>query len=107
MIPNFNCPFSTTIALTVAHRFSKGKGLILKMKPSTSTGDKYLNVEWLSAFGELEKERLFVRANNLLIADIQPFCGGKRISIGSYVNAFNLFYSLFGGYYIGRLLKGR
>ena len=107
LAPKFLCPISTTICESVAHRFSKGYGLILKMKPSASLADTYLNVEWLSSFGEQEKERLFVRALSLFVVDIQSFDGGKRMKIQQYVECFILFSSLFKGHFITPILKER
>ena len=104
---SFLCPISTTTSESVAYRFSKGKGLILKMKPTVGSTDKYMDVEWLSAFGEQEKERLFVRALELLIVDIQSFGDGKRKRIANCINCFVLFLSLFDAHYIGHILKGR
>ena len=97
--PEFACPISTTTAFQIAHNFSKGKGIILKMTPSAESFDHYFDVEWFSNFPQ-EKERLFAEATDLKILDVQYFMGRNILTTAKYVNAFELFSSLFNGHYI-------
>eukprot|EP01084_Bolivina_argentea_P309118 534651_1 len=67
--PVFGCPFSTTLSFDISLRFGLD-GVILELKPLHSSQDRYLNVEWISAFPK-EKERLFCQAHGLYIHDIR------------------------------------
>ena len=98
--PKFHSPFSTTVSIEVAERFSGSSGVILKLKPSLSSLEFYLDVEWLSDFAH-EKERLFATAfmGSLMIADIQYFDSGNWWKSGKYMTAFQLFSALFSGHF--------
>ena len=96
-------PVSTTISVGVAHGFCGSEGLILKIKPAPSTTDTYFNVEWLSDFAH-EKERLFVLAENMLIADIQYFSRSILQKNGRFLKAFFIMSSLLRGFFIFYLL---
>ena len=96
-IPIWNAPFSTTVELSVAERFCDNSGVILKLQPTSNSWDQYFDTEWLSVFRH-EKERLFVRASGLVIVDVKE--GGILKSNRRYLNAFNLFSSLFQGHFV-------
>lgn len=76
------------------------------MQPTTGSGDKYVDVEWLSVYF-YEKERLFAKSYNLLIMDILyvPF-GDELMSHRPYLRAFTLFSGLFDGHFLPKL-KGQ
>eukprot|EP01084_Bolivina_argentea_P260821 440588_1 len=67
--PSFECPISTTIEISVAQQFASN-GIVLLLKPSISSHDKYLSVRWLSAHPN-EWECLFASASHLSIYDIR------------------------------------
>ena len=98
--PKFHSPFSTTVSIEVAERFCGSDGVILMLKPTTSSLECYLDVEWLSDFDH-EKERLFATAfmGSLMIANIQYFDSGKWWKSGKYMTAFELFSALFSGHF--------
>ena len=102
--PVFNAPFSTTVSLDVAKRFCGADGVILKMKPAPGSRDRFCNVEWLSDFAH-EKERFFVFADNLRIADIRYFQDDILQKNFHYLRSFALFSALFNGHFISPLLK--
>ena len=102
--PKFNAPFSTTVSVAVAARFSGSNGLILKLKPAPGSKDSYFNVEWLSDFAD-EKERLFVFALNMMIADIKYSDGANASWADVYLRGFTLFSSLFTGHFVSSLLR--
>ena len=104
--PIFNAPISTTTSVDIANGFCGGDGMILKMKSTTASGDgaRYFNVEWLSAFAH-EKERVFVRADDLRIADIKYYAEGKWQNNQRYLRAFSLFSALFTGQLISPILR--
>ena len=96
--PSFLCPFSTTIDIEIALRFSDGKGIILQLKQDSNCEiSKYFDVEWLSTFPE-ERERLFVFTYGLQIQDIKYMEPGLScnnvLSIATFVSAFNFFKSM-------------
>lgn len=78
----------------------------MKLQPKglEGDGDVYFNVEWLSNFAH-EKERLFVKAMELRIADIKYYAMGKWQNNQRYLRAFTFFSSLFGGECIFPFLK--
>ena len=78
--------------------------MILEMKPVQGAYDLCFNVEWISCFAH-EKERVFVTADGLGITNIKYYARGKWQNNQSYLRAFNLFSSLFGGHYISPLLR--
>ena len=84
--PEFWCPISTTTSYQIAHNFSKGRGLILKMKPVRGASDYYFDVEWFSQFPS-EKERLFGEASTLQIADLSYFIGRNVVMVKKYIEA--------------------
>ena len=102
--PVFNAPFSTTVSLDVAKRFCGADGVILKMKPAPGSRDRFCNVEWLSDFAH-EKERFFVFADNLRIADIRYFQDDILQKNFHYLRSFALFSALFNGHFISPLLR--
>merc|ERR1712130_553921 len=103
--PNFLSPFSTTTSLSVAYKFSKGKGLILEMRQSIGGDDTCLDVEWVSAFPE-EQERVFIKALQLQIVDIKTFDDEKEmVSNEKVVRSFALFCTLFQGRFIWPILQ--
>ena len=104
--PEFLCPFSTTVDLDVAHRFSNGVGIILKLVPAPGSTDRYFDVEWLSDF-DFERERLFICAFDLVIDDIRYLYRGKFPNNSRYLRAFALFSELFEGHFIRHLLRKR
>merc|ERR1719317_215976 len=72
----FNQPISTTTSYIVAHQFSKGLGVILKLMVAANVlGDikkipKYISVSWMSSFPG-EEELLFYGRNVIFaVADI-------------------------------------
>ena len=70
------------------------------MKPLKGSLDKYFDVEWFSNFPQ-EKERLVFAARNLQIMDILYFLRPKQlITTEKYVDAFQLFSSIFNGRYV-------
>ena len=104
--PVFNAPISTTVSLDIANGFGGGDGMILMMKPVSGSRDFYFNVEWLSAFAH-EKERVFVKAGDLMIADIKYYARGKWQNNQRYLRAFNLFSALFSGQIISPMLRAK
>merc|ERR550525_117079 len=106
--PEFNCPFSTTISLDVAKRFSgeDQEGVILKLMAAPGSTDRYFDVEWISSFFD-EKERLFVKAQRLIISDIRYFDGDHLLRNDHYLTAFRLFSSLFCGHFISPLIRSK
>ena len=97
---DINTPISTTTSSDVTDRFCGANGSVLKLMAGSFTMDSYFNVEWLSDFAH-EKERLFVQADNMTIADIQYFEGNiLRRQNGHYIKAFTILSALFSGHYI-------
>jgi len=97
-----------TTSLNIAKRFcgSDQEGVILKLMAAPGSLDDYFDVEWLSAFYE-EKERLFVRASNMIIVDIRYFEGDHLLRNEQYLKSFRLFSSLFNGHFISYLLRSK
>ena len=106
MAPEWFCPFSTTVSDSVALNFATEQGIILEMKPSTGSMDRYFDCEWLSGYPE-EVERLFVRADDLQITDIQTFDfqQGLWTSNKQYIECLSLFSSLFSGQFVSKQLE--
>merc|ERR1719242_469113 len=106
--PWFKCPFSTTISLDVAKRFSgeDQEGVILKLMGAPGSVDPYFDVEWISSFYD-EKERLFVFAFNLMISDVRYFDGDHLLRNNHYLSAFRLFSSLFCGHFVSPLIRSK
>ena len=102
--PTFTAPISTTVGLNIATNFSKGTGVILKMRQGKGQAAHYLNVEWLSDYSE-ERERLFFLVNTLRILDVQTWHNGKKFVNDEYIKAMTLFSSLFAGHYLLDLLN--
>eukprot|EP01083_Nonionella_stella_P120257 360194_1 len=96
MLSNSKC--SITIDWNVANRFSEGIGIILKLEPTPSSCDQYFNVEWLSNYKE-ERERLFAKATNLQITDIQYAIKFEVQYNNWYLSAVRLWSSIFAGHY--------
>ena len=95
-----NTPISTTVSPDVTDRFCGANGSVLKLMAASFTTDSCFNVEWLSDFAH-EKERLFVQAEMMTIADIQYFEGNiLRRKNGHYIKAFTILSALFSGHYI-------
>ena len=93
-------PISTTISFEVTERFCGVNGCVIKLMAAPFIMDTYFDVEWLSDFAH-EKERLFVQADNMTIADIQYFEGNElRRHNGHYLKAVTFFSALFSGYYV-------
>merc|ERR1719361_3026075 len=68
--------------------------------------DRYFDVEWVSVYFD-EKERLFVKADNLMISDIRYFDGDHLLRNNHYLSAFRLFSSLFCGHFISPLIRSK
>ena len=102
--PIFNAPFSTTTSINIATGFCGVDGVILMMIPSPSSRDRFFDVQWLSAFAH-EKERVFVRADQMRIADIKYHARGTWQNSQRYLRAFNLFSALFSGQVISPILR--
>ena len=100
--PQFNAPLSTTTAESIALRFSKNSGLVLKLVPVKGSMDMFFDVEWLSDY-ELEKERLFVLAWRLRIVSITIFEGTKATIFKKCSRCFLLWSSLFSGHWVSVL----
>merc|ERR1712235_79032 len=92
--PRWLCPFSTTTSEDIATRFSKESGIILKLKPAPGSDEQFFNTEWLSNYRD-EKERLFTKAYNLQIVDIQYIEGNHWKKNVNYLSALRLFSTLF------------
>lgn len=101
--PRWNAPFSSTVDIGVASKFSDGHGVILKLAPGPGSNDRYYDVEWLSDF-EWERERLFVTAFQLRIVDIGYFQGETLRQSGWYLRAFTLFSALFRGDFVSEFI---
>ena len=100
--PTFCCPISTTTQWSVAHGFSKGKGIILKLQAMDNSWDHCFDVEWFSNFPH-EKEKLFGKLDKMEIKDIQYFRGRNLYKSHQFIKAFRLWSSLFDGYYIFKI----
>merc|ERR1712228_174485 len=92
--PHFDSFISTTVDRSVAHRFSGGNGMILKLRSTQLSWHRYFDVEFLSNFPE-ERERLFFMTWHMMIADIITFNQMRSISNALYVSALSLFSSIF------------
>eukprot|EP01083_Nonionella_stella_P025190 69379_1 len=68
--------------------------------------DRYFNVEWLSNYKE-ERERLFCRAVDLRITDIQYAYKMEVQYNNLYLDAFRLWSAIFAGYYFIFTTKNR
>eukprot|EP01083_Nonionella_stella_P069652 185793_1 len=104
--PVFRCPLSTTTREHVAHGFSKGIGVIVKIVCFPGSMDMCFNVEWLSNY-QNESERLFFYAYRVRIEDITYFDKSDVYSNVHYVSAFKLWSSLFGGEFFNIHLRGK
>eukprot|EP01084_Bolivina_argentea_P269801 458633_1 len=105
--PVFTSPVSTTTAWRVAHRFSKGIGVVLKLTSNYGCMDSYMDCNWVSDYPN-EYECLFFKAERLQIVDIQNFDGLSRVVNVEHVAAFTLFSNIFSGnYFIFKLKKKR
>eukprot|EP01084_Bolivina_argentea_P260822 440589_1 len=89
--PSFDCPISTTTQFEVAQGFASN-GIILELKPSNSSHDKYLSVYWLSAYPH-EYEYLFASASHLSICNIRfnSYKFDITYSFEDHLNAMRLF----------------
>ena len=106
MVPHWNCPFSSTVSPLIAVNFATEKGIILQTTPLAISQDKYFNCEWLSDYPH-ERERLFVRARDLQIADIRSFDFEQRvwISHSQYIQCMSFLSRLFSGHFVVERLK--
>ena len=104
MNPQWNCPVSTTVSELVALNFATEQGIILKMTPGTGSRDRYFDCEWLSDYPD-ERERLFVYAENLQIADIHSMKDRFWKSHRRYIQCLTLFSSLFRGHFVSPMIK--
>eukprot|EP01083_Nonionella_stella_P097339 273589_1 len=99
MMQHFECPLSTTTELNVANGFSRGKGIVLKLKRANPK-TRYFDVSWLSHYKH-EKEKLFM-GSSLQIIDI--YIMGVRISdrywTKPYILAMRMFEQIVNGYFI-------
>ena len=105
MVPDWFCPFSTTVSSLVALNFATENGTILKMVPTAGSFDRYFDCEWLSEYPD-ERERLFVFAHDLQIIDIRILDFETRhwITHSLYVRCLSLFSYLFIGYFLSEML---
>eukprot|EP01084_Bolivina_argentea_P024082 44934_1 len=74
IIAQFNGPLSTTTQLQTALGFSP-EGIVLEFN-TLRRDDRYFNCTFLSRFGAIEAERLFIR----------PYSFGQRLELGSIRN---------------------
>eukprot|EP01083_Nonionella_stella_P028203 77654_1 len=93
MMQHFECPLSTTTEWNVANGFSKGKGIVLKLKRANPK-TRYFNVSWLSRH-EHEREKLFM-GSSLQIVDIYT----KSYWTKPYILAMRMFEQIVNGYFI-------
>ena len=98
-IPKFYSPLSTSSQYSVAHRFSKGKGLILQLKALPSCRDRNMSVESFSNYPD-EKEHLFLVSTGLEIINIHYFDTVKVYGSTKWLNAFKLLSGIFGANYM-------
>ena len=105
--PDLKAPISMTVLQSVALRFSDTNGVVLKLVPVSDCNAIYFNPEWLSDYGDLERERIFTIARNLRITNINYFEPRRPhpLDTSKYHAAFQLWSSLFSGEYLLKLLK--
>ena len=106
-VPIFASPISTSSEFCVAHKFSKGAGIVLTLKPLPSSIDRYFNVELLSDYPD-EKECLFFTIKRLEITNINYFKGKNVYGSMKWLKVFKLISGTFYGHYVfmGSNVKG-
>lgn len=94
--PTFRAPISTTTAIQVAQRFATHKGILIVLKPTPNSEDRYFDTTWLSNFPQ-EQERLFFVASQLDVQDILYIGDGLTLnnSNANYILPMKLFGEIF------------
>ena len=98
-VPYFGCPMSTSTSFSVAHRFSKGKGIVLTLKALSSSNDRYFDVQYISDYPH-EEECLFFQARRLEVTNINYFNGKLVYGSEHWLIVFKLLSGIFSAHYV-------